>query len=449
MITHTNDYSEPLMVLETTRSNGKGNLVIDSQKTMHYVWQHVGVYNTHIYYQYKPENETWHQSGGITDSSFISAISPRTVIDSLDNLHCFFIANDILSGFNGVFYTSKNFNQDNWSDPILVETPQYYAQAENYDVIIDNVDTIHVIWCEQTTIYQNVMYYSFKLKHESVFTTTTIHQNTDITSDYNPSLVIDSYSTLHLVYTELDRSFPINYVKYRSKQIGLNWTGSTSVAISTVNLYFRPLLTVDSSDTLRMVYLKEYYNGAFLVADSVLWQKHRFGSWTENETIFTSEKTNFHEFFITEDDSLVYCQHISDLPIDNFPDTDFDFVTVTSTDLKSDWTEREIIFLNPLFQHEPRGIYDNNTKNVYLVINDKIGAYSNIHIISRQNDTDNDLLGDKDEDYFGTDPFLQDSDYDQILDGYEVNFYQTNPALNDTDWDELDDGLEILTYQIP
>jgi len=437
---------DDILVFQSTRNNGHGSIGIDSSKTIHFIWEYVGTYSTHVYYEYKTQNGSWQITGAISGTHFTSSNSPNLLVDSFDNIHCFFIADDIMSGYNGLFYVTKNAKQNNWSDPLLIDEPTGYAQANNYEVLIDKDDTIHIIWAEQTANYQNILNYSYKMINEDVFTTVNIHSNTNLIAVYNPSFVIDTEGTIHLVYTEYDQNYPINYLKYRSKLSGQDWSDKTTITLSTIYPLFRPLLTIDSNNVLRMVYLKEYFNGAYLVADSVLYRKLQYGSWTLNGTLYSNEMINFHDFFITENDTLVYCQHINNIPSDSFPDTSYDFVCVTTTDLTSSWTEREIIFLNPLYKHEPQGIYDKNTKNVFFVINDKQSIFSYIHLISRQFDSDSDLLGDDDEQLFGTNPAQQDSDQDMILDGEEVNIYHTNPALNDTDWDTVLDGDEILIY---
>ncbi|MBN1330805.1 MAG: hypothetical protein JXA54_15135 [Candidatus Heimdallarchaeota archaeon] len=439
--------SDEQLIYQSTRSNGQGSIGVDSTKTIHFIWEYVGTYNTKVYYEYKTQNGSWQIMESIAGTHFTSSVSPKLLVDSLDNIHCFFIADDLLSGFNGLYYVTKKANQNNWSEPLLITEPNGYAQSNNYDAIIDNEDTIHIVWAEQTGIYQNRLYYSYKMINEEVFTTIIIQSDNYLVACYNPSFVIDTAGTLHLVYTEHDRNYPINYLRYRFRLAGQVWSDKTTIVLSTIYALFRPLLTIDSNNVLRMIYLKEYFNGAFLVADSVLYRKMQFGSWTLNGTLYSNEMINYHEFFITENDRLVYAQHINNIPIDSFPDSSYDFVCVTTTDLTSSWTEREIIFRNPLYKNEPIGIYDENTKNVFFVINDKQSTFIYNHLIYRQYDTDSDFLGDDDEELFGTNPLDQDSDQDMIFDGIEINIYHTNPALNDTDWDTVLDGEEIFIYQ--
>jgi len=58
-------------------------------------------------------------------------------------------------------------------------------------------------------------------------------------------------------------------------------------------------------------------------------------------------------------------------------------------------------------------------------------------------DDDNDGLNNMEEINHETDPFLNDTDFDGIIDGDEVTVYDTNPVIPDTDFDGMNDGWEV------
>ncbi len=62
------------------------------------------------------------------------------------------------------------------------------------------------------------------------------------------------------------------------------------------------------------------------------------------------------------------------------------------------------------------------------------------------NDTDGDMLTDKQEVDLGTDPAKPDTDGDGLTDGEEVNAFKTSPLKVDTDNDELSDYDEVKKY---
>ena len=58
-------------------------------------------------------------------------------------------------------------------------------------------------------------------------------------------------------------------------------------------------------------------------------------------------------------------------------------------------------------------------------------------------DTDQDGLSDQEEEFYGTDPKLVDSDNDQLSDKDEIKVYGTDPRDPDTDNDTYPDGHEV------
>lgn len=64
-------------------------------------------------------------------------------------------------------------------------------------------------------------------------------------------------------------------------------------------------------------------------------------------------------------------------------------------------------------------------------------------------DDDNDGLSDIDEATYGSDPFVADTDGDNLTDGDEVNTHGTNPVLADTDSDGFNDDVEITAGSDP
>jgi len=61
-------------------------------------------------------------------------------------------------------------------------------------------------------------------------------------------------------------------------------------------------------------------------------------------------------------------------------------------------------------------------------------------------DYDDDGLSNLDEYYLGTHPYLNDTDFDNLIDGDEVLIYDTDPLDRDSDDDGLYDGDEVLIH---
>ena len=433
-------------IIITSNNNNKGSFTIDSERTNHFVWQYIGQTGSDIYYQKKEINSSWEFQGSIMSEWKVAATKPRITVDSTDNLHCLFVADVNASGIDGLFYVTKNSNQDNWSIPLLVKIPGNDAEDDDFDLLIDSLDTIHIVWAESTGIFQNKMLYSYKHNYQTVFTTENILVNSGITSSHVPNFVIDSFGTVHLIYTKGNRGSLVNEVDYRYKLSGQSWS-TEEVIISSIDVdYINPLLTVDSDDTLRLVYLLRYSAGNYLLSSTELWQKPLLSSWSYNSTLYSDELTTNHEFLITKNDTLVYSHHVTNLPNDKFENNFVDKILITCTNEIGEWRSRETLFLNPIYNSEIFGIYDEKSDNIYFLLNDKRVNNPQIHMIFRQNDTDQDSLGDIDEEIFWTDKYEQDSDNDLLFDGYEVRESLSNPAIADTDWDTLGDGMEVNLY---
>ncbi|MHA1123443.1 MAG: hypothetical protein ACTSPC_11665, partial [Candidatus Heimdallarchaeota archaeon] len=177
-----------------------------------------------------------------------------------------------------------------------------------------------------------------------------------------------------------------------------------------------------------------------------LWQKPLLSSWSYHSTLYSDELTTNHAFLITKNDTLVYSHHVSNLPSDKFENNFVDKIFFSCTNEIGEWGSRETILLNPLYNSEIFGIYHEKSDNIFFLLNDKRVNNPQIHLIYRQNDTDQDSLGDIDEEIFWTNKYEQDSDLDLLFDGYEVRESLSNPAIADTDWDTLGDGMEVNLY---
>ena len=439
-------YSNATAIIITSNYNTKGSLTIDSERTNHFVWQYIGQTGSDIYYQKKEINSSWEFQGSIMSEWKDAASNPRITIDSTDNLHCLFVADANVSGIDGLFYVTKNRNQDNWSIPLLVKIPGSDAEKDNVELFIDSLDTIHIVWAESTAIFQNRMLYSYKHNFQTVFTTENIIVNSGTTSSNLPNFVIDSFGTIHLTYSEGNRVSLVNEIDYRYKLSGQSWS-TEEVIIASIDVdYVKPLLTVDSENTLRLVYLQRYSTGNYLMSSAELWQKPLLSSWSHHSTLYSDELTTNHAFLITKNDTLVYSHHVSNLPNDKFEDNFTDKILIECTNELGEWGSRETLLLNPLYNSEIFGTYDEKSDNIYFLLNDKRVNNPQTHMTYRQNDTDQDSLGDIDEEIFWTDKYDQDSDLDLLFDGYEVRESLSNPAIADTDWDTLGDGMEVNLY---
>ncbi|NHJ86674.1 MAG: hypothetical protein FK734_14515 [Asgard group archaeon] len=441
------EFSNSTTIMITTKNNSKSCLVVDSDGIKHHIWQHIGKTKVELFYQIKNGSSNWSFQGSITGEWENTVTSPELAIDSDDTLYCTFIARDDISSFEGLYLTKKLKGSNEWEIPILVKQPENNAETNNYAILIDADDTLHIVWNEIVAAYQNKLIYSQKLKLDDFFTSENLQINENGIMSNTPNLVVDSYNTVHLAFVEVNRINDLDRIKYSYKLSGGIWSEKIQVRQVDQDDLIRPKMVVDSNDKISMTFIRKYDYSAYRVSDVELWQKPYNFAWAYASTLVSIEIMNYHNLFITNDDTMIYVYHQSVNPLDGIQDSNYyDKINAAIYDPIFGWGETEIIYYNPYQGYEIVGAYDQVTDNIHLLVNSKIGSNNYIHYITRQNDTDDDQLGDQDELILRTDPGEVDSDNDLLIDGEEIRIYRTNPALNDTDWDGLTDGEEVLTY---
>lgn len=87
---------------------------------------------------------------------------------------------------------------------------------------------------------------------------------------------------------------------------------------------------------------------------------------------------------------------------------------------------------------------------IHYSVTDNMGNSKNttivVYLVTSTTDIDNDGLTYNEELLHNTDPFIDDTDGDKLLDGEEVNVYKTNPVSQDTDGDGYSDYDEIFIF---
>ncbi|MFH1745098.1 MAG: hypothetical protein ABH881_02945 [bacterium] len=84
-----------------------------------------------------------------------------------------------------------------------------------------------------------------------------------------------------------------------------------------------------------------------------------------------------------------------------------------------------------------------NSSDVEIDSTEPVESNLNEIGIEAENDFDQDGLSDRREEELGTDPFLIDTDHDDLFDLEEVTIYKTDPNNSDTDGDGYSDGEEV------
>ncbi|NHJ04708.1 MAG: hypothetical protein EAX90_07790 [Candidatus Heimdallarchaeota archaeon] len=442
------NWSKLTTIFFSTTYNNDPSIAINSKGDMHLVWTHTGTGIQEILYKTKDKENNWHFEYNLTRNWWKVANNPKLVFDSNDNLHCVFIAKESTTNRYAIFYRYLLDGQKNWSEPLLVKFPEGYAYQIPMEFILDTENTLHIFWLEQTIFSTNRLIHSFKMELEESFSSVIVQNNEEFIESSFPNAIIDSEGTIHLVYSEFDQEEIVNKIQYRYLPKGGSWSDYETVDATNVDYLFEPLLVVDTNDKITLTYLRKYIIGYHKwAADVLIWEKITPDeNWVLKNPLVMYELIDYHNIFILPNNTICYLYHSDYLSIEGIPGAINDHVYLMYKTEGGMWSEKELLFLNPYFDAQPLGIYNQETNNLNFFILDKIGSYPQINWIMGQKDTDMDNLGDFSESIYHSDPERKDSDFDKLDDGYEVFISNTDPLLADTDFDDINDGNEILKY---
>lgn len=148
----------------------------------------------------------------------------------------------------------------------------------------------------------------------------------------------------------------------------------------------------------------------------------------EGDSIPDSTQEWYNRFLVDSDLDSINDMYEMQRGIDRF-DADTDHDTIP---------DNEEIYIYNTFPYEPDSDFDSMPDNWEI--------FYNLNPRNRNDkleDPDNDFLNNIGEFREGTNPRLNDSDYDSILDGIEISEYHTSPLSNDSDHDLMPDAWEI------
>ncbi len=444
------NWTSTTSIYQTMKFNSKPSFVINSVGTTHLVWTHSGVDTHQIYYMTKEFEKQWRFKESLSVNWWKTATNPSIVMDSNENLFCFFVADDNNTKDDGIFYRYLLYGQDNWSSPELIKIPDGDARKIQPKVIIDSADTIHLVWIEKITLFSNKIVYSTKMTTETNFASTIIQENDVFCYSRDFDLIIDSTNMLHFVYCDINENeSPRTYkIQYRYLPSGGIWSEIMTIDATNKDILLEPMIIIDSSEKITLAYLRRYFIIQYKWATDVrTWVKSSPSSnWVQKEPILTYEIIDYHNFFIMPDDTICFIYHSNYFSQDGNPSYIKDYVKLIQKTSGEDWGEKELVFLNPLYDSKPLVQFDPYTKQLQIIVIEKKSLFPHLNWLTKQNDTDRDNFGDYDEFIYRTNQTIIDSDSDGLSDGYEMKTSFTNPFSSDTDWDGLSDGDEMNIY---
>ncbi len=251
---------------ESTFTSMIPSLAVDSEGTVHVVWQESTNYDDsgdticHIFYKKKPLGGSWSTVEVVTAGSSYHSLYPSLAIDLDGTVHIAWRRDkwDTEQGFykKYIYYKNKPLGES-WSTEELVSIESYYC---NYSpsLVVDTNRTVHVTWVEETT--GNVEKILYKNKpHNGSWSATELVEN----------MGTNGYPTKATLAVDLDETVYITWqgtsvgghcwgdIYYKNKPLGESWSATEVVSTESPYDSYHPSLVVDSSGTIHIAWQDE------------------------------------------------------------------------------------------------------------------------------------------------------------------------------------------------
>lgn len=173
--------------------------------------------------------------------------TPKIVVDNVGTIHAVWCGDTL--GSLDIFYTSKPVG-GSWSTPVNIS--KGHCQTPTLAISPDN--TLHVAWEDQIPGFN--IFYASKPSGGS-WTTPLNVSNCGLCDTYNPNLAIASDGGLHLTWYDAGTQRPY----YATKLVGGTWSTPIQIQNDTPGQLAWTSMTIDSSDNLHLVAIKQDHNG--------------------------------------------------------------------------------------------------------------------------------------------------------------------------------------------
>ena len=232
-------WSTPVNISNTPQRSFWSTVAIGSGGTVHVLWGDDTPGNGEILYASKPSGGSWSTPANISND-LGSSYRPDIAIDDEDTLHV--VWHDDTVGNYEIYYASKP-TIGLWSDPTNISgSPTDSAQPST---AIDSNGTIHVVWDEGDGIY-------YAKKPSDGFWSTPTELPSSPGSSGGPAIAIGD-DILHVVWRDWT---PGNQkIYYTSKTSEGGWSTLVNMSSnSTINTFGSPAIAVDGVGTVHVVW---------------------------------------------------------------------------------------------------------------------------------------------------------------------------------------------------
>ena len=292
---------------DLTIFTGYPSVVVDSFENVHITWDEVNSYadsgsDQDIFYKcYNQSLSFWKSVEVISVESNSSSSQNSLAIDKGNNLHVVWkdTMNIAGEGTDGdVYYKTKDFNTGLWSD---VEVVSLQSTLEVYEpnIIIDDLNNVHVVWLDKTDIDGDGMkdvFYSYK--NSSNWSIDSIISTESTNDCYDPSIISDRSNNIHVVWSDstdynLAGSDLDIFYKYYDSSSNL-WIDTKVVSTESSDGSLMPSFVSDDDGNIHFIWydLTNYHNSG---GDSDIFYKYYdFSSdlWSLTEVVSTTSTSS-------------------------------------------------------------------------------------------------------------------------------------------------------------
>jgi len=167
------------------------DIVVDKEGTLHVIWSEYHSDGELIFYTMKPLGGEWTEPESLTPKTR-GARNPKLAVDNNGNLHA--IWQQSVPQYHWVLIHRMRLQNGEWSAP---DTLFGYGNSVIPSIIVDNENTIHVIWFEWPQLYNGDLFYSFR--EQSGRWHIPIRLTNTPGDENHYGFVIDDQSNLHII----------------------------------------------------------------------------------------------------------------------------------------------------------------------------------------------------------------------------------------------------------
>ena len=410
-------WSEPEIIsIEETYHSYRARLAIDSKNTVHIAWKDDSNYNESgsdwdVLYRYKKQGEPWSTPEVVSTESIADCSCLSLAIDAYDTIHIVWKdrSNYDNSGDDSdIFYKYKQ-QGSNWTQTEVLST-ESTDDCNCPTIAIDNQNTIHVAWPDETNYMNSGPDYDIFYKTKPLgkpWTPTEIISTESNTDSFDCTLDTDTQGNIHAVWEEktiIENKQETWNIIYKQKQ-GDTWSNSMTLSEDCNKNSVDPKIKLDTNNNIHVIW-KDQTNYLHSGYDyDVFYRTNKNNTWSTIEVLSTESTSsiNWPSLELGLNNSL----HVSWADRTNFENTDNDYDIIYKYKYPNQtWSPLEVVSTESTFESNWPSFAINTNGTIHMSWWDDINGSWVIYYTERDNIYDT----------YQT----NNNNYDTVTDGFET-----------------------------